>query len=194
MIFYCIYCIIFIHLYRASYIMSLSEALLTTALILCRSWHAEALQATASEGLDQGPYVVTRAVFEPTTLRTKGTEHTTEPPYPHIWYQDCLCYEKELCCLSPQQTAVLSTACIFCPCSTLCDNNLSLHYMTYLLALCIRVRHTDCTQRWLRAVTCAQPPCCSTSQPKCSLDGSVQRPPSPHSNRSDTEIDNNTEN
>jgi len=32
-----------------------SEALLTTALILCQSSHAEVLQATASEELSQGP-------------------------------------------------------------------------------------------------------------------------------------------
>jgi len=33
-----------------------SEALPTTALILYRSYHAEALQATMREGLAQGPY------------------------------------------------------------------------------------------------------------------------------------------
>src|SRR6218665_1915528 len=43
------------HLTRTKSIgMSLSEALQTTALILC---HAEVLQATASEVLAQGPYV-----------------------------------------------------------------------------------------------------------------------------------------
>jgi len=35
--------------------------------------HAEASQATASEGLAQGPYVAARAVFQPVTLRTKAT-------------------------------------------------------------------------------------------------------------------------
>ena len=37
-------------------------------------FHAEAPQATASEGLAQGPYVAARAGLEPTTLRTKGDE------------------------------------------------------------------------------------------------------------------------
>ena len=45
-------------------------------------FHAKAPQATASEGLAQGPYVAARAEFEPTTLRTKGTESTNEPPCP----------------------------------------------------------------------------------------------------------------
>ena len=35
-------------------------------------------QATASEGLAQGPYVAARVGFEPTTLRTKGAESTNE--------------------------------------------------------------------------------------------------------------------
>jgi len=35
-----------------------SEALQTTALILCRSQHAKVLQATVSEGVAQGPYMV----------------------------------------------------------------------------------------------------------------------------------------
>ena len=37
-------------------------------LTLCQSSHAEALQATVSEGLDHGPYVAARAGFELTTL------------------------------------------------------------------------------------------------------------------------------
>jgi len=45
-------------------------------LTLCQSLHAEALQANASEGLTQGPYVAAREGFEPTTLRTKGIEST----------------------------------------------------------------------------------------------------------------------
>ena len=49
--------------------MSLSEALLTTALLLCRSLHAEALQATAREGLAQGPYFAARVGFESATLQ-----------------------------------------------------------------------------------------------------------------------------
>ena len=55
------------------------EALPTTALILLTR---EALQATVSEGLAQGPYVTTRVGFEPATLRTQGTELITEPPRP----------------------------------------------------------------------------------------------------------------
>jgi len=39
-------------------------------------FHAEAPQATASEGLVQGPYVAARAGFNPMTLRTKGDEST----------------------------------------------------------------------------------------------------------------------
>ena len=45
-------------------------------------FHAEAPQAIASEGLAQGPCVVARVGFEPTTLRTKGIESTNEPPRP----------------------------------------------------------------------------------------------------------------
>ena len=45
-------------------------------------FHAEAPQATASEGLAQGPYVAARVGFEPTALRTKGVESTNEPPHP----------------------------------------------------------------------------------------------------------------
>ena len=47
-------------------------------------FHVEALQATASEGLAQGPYVAARTGFEPTTLQTKGDESTNEPPHPTI--------------------------------------------------------------------------------------------------------------
>ena len=43
-------------------------------------FHTEAPQATASEGLAQGPYVATGAGFEPTTLLTIGIESTNEPP------------------------------------------------------------------------------------------------------------------
>src|SRR6218665_993689 len=42
-------------------------------LTLCRSLHAEALEATVSEGLAQGPYVVARAGFDPTTSRKAST-------------------------------------------------------------------------------------------------------------------------
>jgi len=43
---------------------------------------AEAPQATASEGLAQGPYMEARALFEPATPRTKDVQSTTEPPHP----------------------------------------------------------------------------------------------------------------
>ena len=45
-------------------------------------FHAEAPQATASEGLAQGPYVADRAGFEPATLQTKGDKSANEPPRP----------------------------------------------------------------------------------------------------------------
>ena len=66
--------------------LSISIALLTAGafqkrsrpqlLTLCRSLHAEAKQATASEGLAQGPYMAARAGFEPTTLMSKGIDST----------------------------------------------------------------------------------------------------------------------
>jgi len=62
-----------------------SEVLPTTALTLCRSKHAEALQATVNEGLAR-PYVVARVGFEPTIFRTQGTELTTKPPSPANHY------------------------------------------------------------------------------------------------------------
>ena len=40
------------------------------------------IQATMSEGLAQGSYVVARVGFEPATLQTKGNELTIEPPRP----------------------------------------------------------------------------------------------------------------
>ena len=43
------------------------------------SLHAIALQATVTEGLAQGPYMVTRAGFEPTTLQQKGIDSTNVP-------------------------------------------------------------------------------------------------------------------
>ena len=76
--------IIFIHLYSASLSMSHSEALPTTALKLCRSLHAAALRASASEGLTQGPYIVVRVGFEPVTFWTEGTKH-------HQWAIQILC-------------------------------------------------------------------------------------------------------
>jgi len=71
-----LYCIIlyYIVLYCIVLYLSISMALLTAwafqkrsrpqQLTLCRSLHTEALQATASEGLAQGPYVAARAIFE----------------------------------------------------------------------------------------------------------------------------------
>ena len=53
-------------------------------------FHAEAPQATASEGLAQGPYVAAIAEFELATLRTKRAESTSEPLCPtivHISYE-----------------------------------------------------------------------------------------------------------
>ena len=52
--------------------------------ILCQSLHAEALQATASEGLAESPYEAVRVGFEPATLRMEGNELTTEPPHPRL--------------------------------------------------------------------------------------------------------------
>src|SRR6218665_295299 len=51
-------------------------------LTLCRSLHAETLQATASEGLAQGLYMAARAGFEPATFRSTGIDSTNAPPRP----------------------------------------------------------------------------------------------------------------
>ena len=48
-------------------------------------FHTEAPQATASEELAQGSSVAAKAVFEPTTLRTKGNESTNESPCPTLF-------------------------------------------------------------------------------------------------------------
>src|ERR1700733_5138890 len=63
-----------------------SEALPTTARTLCRSFHAEAHRTIVSEGLAQGPYVVPRAGFEPTTLRpqTNDLTHCTTTPHTSV--------------------------------------------------------------------------------------------------------------
>ena len=63
-----------------------SDVLLITASILPRSLHAKVLQATVSERLAQGLYVAARVRFEPATIRTVGTELTTEPPCPQGIY------------------------------------------------------------------------------------------------------------
>jgi len=46
-----------------------SEVLTTTALLLCRNLHAEALQATVSEGLAQDPYMAARVGCDPPDAR-----------------------------------------------------------------------------------------------------------------------------
>jgi len=55
-----------------------SETLTTTALIPCRSWHAKALQATVSEGLAKGPYVVARVGFQFVNNNTKSESTLTK--------------------------------------------------------------------------------------------------------------------
>ena len=67
-----------VHMHCIVLYLSISIALLTAwafqkrsrpqQLTLSQSLHAEALQATVSEGLAQGPYLAARAGFEPTTL------------------------------------------------------------------------------------------------------------------------------
>src|SRR6218665_2607119 len=77
----------FIHSLGYFYSASSSPLLLRgapdTARILCLSFTPKHhRQSSASEGLAQGPYLVTRAGFKPTTLWTKGDESTNEPPCP----------------------------------------------------------------------------------------------------------------
>ena len=55
---------------------------------------SELPQATVSEGPAQGPYVAARVGFKPETLRTQGTELTTEPLRPTHTYI-CALSEKE---------------------------------------------------------------------------------------------------
>ena len=59
-------------------------------LTLCRSLHAQALQATVSEGLAQEPYVAARARFEPMTLWSKGIDSTNAPPRPNVGHTSLL--------------------------------------------------------------------------------------------------------
>ena len=54
-------------------------------LTLCRGLHAEALQATASEGLAQCLYVAARAGFEPTTLLRRLWEGASRARAPNNW-------------------------------------------------------------------------------------------------------------
>jgi len=56
-------------------------------LILCRSQHTEAQQATVSEGLAQGPYVAAGVEFELATLRTPNlplSHHASQTPYKEL--------------------------------------------------------------------------------------------------------------
>src|SRR6218665_170861 len=53
-------------------------------------FHAEAPQATASEGLAQDPYVAARTEFETTTLRSKGVDSTNASPRPTITLDTCV--------------------------------------------------------------------------------------------------------
>ena len=46
-------------------------------------FHAEAPQATVSEGLAQSPYIPAKAGVEPMTLRIKGIDSTNVPHTPH---------------------------------------------------------------------------------------------------------------
>src|SRR6218665_303198 len=85
-----IYTKINIVLYCIVLYLSISIAILTACaflkrsrpqqLTLYRSLHAEALTATASEGLAQGSYVAARAGFEPATLWWICIDSTNAPP------------------------------------------------------------------------------------------------------------------
>jgi len=50
----------------------------------------EFIQATASEGLAQFPYMAARVGLESATLWTQSTELTTEPPCPQLQDKACL--------------------------------------------------------------------------------------------------------
>ena len=77
-------------LYTDSFIHSFIQAISVVPLqvhseTLQLEFHGKVPQATASEGLTQGPYMAARAGFEPTTLWTKGDEYTNEPPRSCFW-------------------------------------------------------------------------------------------------------------
>ena|SRR6218665_441983 len=80
---YCtvLYCTVVIHFYSARAFQKRSRP---QQLTLCRSLHAEALQATASDGFAQGPSVAARAGFEPATIWSKGIHSTNSSPRP-LW-------------------------------------------------------------------------------------------------------------
>ena len=65
--------------------MSLSEALQTTGMTLCRSLHAEELQATVNEGLGQGPY--TWRLERDPNARPSGRKASTLPMRHHAPHQ-----------------------------------------------------------------------------------------------------------
>ena len=74
-----------------SCVLSCSLNSLTLSLTLCQSLYAETLQATASEGLAQGPYVAASAGFEPVSLRSKGIDSTNVPPRPTLAFNSVQC-------------------------------------------------------------------------------------------------------
>ena len=63
-------------------------------LTLCWSLHAEALQATASEGLAQGRYVAARAGFEPATPGRKALTLPMRHHTPQVEFSvfDLICW------------------------------------------------------------------------------------------------------
>src|SRR6218665_798550 len=103
--------------------LSISIALLTAGafqkrsrpqqLTLCRSLHAEALQAIAGKELAQGPYMTARAGFEPTTLRSHGVVSSNAPPciecIQYLFMYICECEGIHTCIyiwLSPPNTVL----------------------------------------------------------------------------------------
>ena len=72
-------------------------------------FHVEALQAIASEGLAQGPYMAARAGFKTTTLRTKGDESTNEPPCLYLCNKHEAFHSSSLVSRSVLETYILYT-------------------------------------------------------------------------------------
>jgi len=87
-----------------------SAALLTTVLIPSWSEHAEVLQATASGGLAQGPYVAARVEFKPTILWTQDAKLTTKAPRPTTL--DCILQTAVILCSHIFQILIISYTCI----------------------------------------------------------------------------------
>jgi len=85
-------------------------------------FHVNAPQATVSEELAQGPYVVATAGVEPVTLRTKGVDSSNAPSRPtrplflelqHLCYRRAV--PKPLCILGGitcEYLGSLSTQCV----------------------------------------------------------------------------------